>query len=78
MHVLTYMTDINIIEAFKKLQTVTRINGELVKPEAENQLITLGKAVADMQTRIEELEEMTKWQRDRLLELEQLVPHLRH
>ena len=73
---LTYMTDINIVDAFKKLQTITRINGELIKPEAENQLITLGKTVADMQARIEELEEMTKWQRDRLLELEQLVPPL--
>lgn len=46
---LTYMTDINIIEAFKKLQTATRINGELIKPETENQLITLGKTVAQMQ-----------------------------
>ena len=74
--ILTYMTDINIVDAFKKLQTVTRINGELIKPEADNQLITLGKAVADMQTRIEELEEMTKWQRDRLLEIEPLIPPL--
>jgi len=73
---LTYMTDINIIGAFKKLQTVTRIKGELIKPEAENQLIALGKAVADMQARIEELEEMTKWQRDRLLEIEPLIPPL--
>lgn len=74
--ILTYMTDINIIGAFKKLQTVTRINGELIKPEAENQLITLGETVAQMQTRIEELEEMTKWQRDRLLEIEPLIPPL--
>jgi len=47
--ILTYMTDINIVDAFKTLQTVTRINGELVKPESENQLIALGKTVAEMQ-----------------------------
>lgn len=53
--ILTYMTDINIKEAFNKLQTVTRINGELMKPEAENQLVTLGKTVAEMQQRMEEM-----------------------
>jgi hypothetical protein len=58
--ILTYMTDINIIDAFKTLQTVTRINGELVKPESDNQLIALGKTVSDMQTRIEELEKEVK------------------
>lgn len=73
---LTYMLDVNIKEGFQKLQTVTAINGTLVKPESENQLITLGKTVAQMQSRIEELEEMTKWQRDRLLEIEPLIPPL--
>ena len=54
------MTDINIIEAFKKLQTVTRINGELIKPEAENQLIALGKTVAELTDRINNLEKENK------------------
>jgi len=53
---LTYMTDINIIEAFKKLQTVTRINGELIKPEAETMLATMGKALADMDDKINKLQ----------------------
>jgi hypothetical protein len=47
--ILTYMTDINIVDAFKQLQTVTRINGELIKPDSDNQLIALGKTVAEMQ-----------------------------
>jgi len=58
--ILTYMTDINIVDAFKKLQTVTRINGELVKPEAENQLVALGKTVAELTDRINNLEEENK------------------
>jgi len=74
--ILTYMTDINIIGAFKKLQTVTRINGELIKPEAESQLVSLGKTVAETQNRIEELEARIKDQTDRIFELEQLVPPL--
>jgi len=51
--ILTYMTDINIVDAFKTLQTVTRINGELIKPDSDNQLITLGKTVSEMQAKIE-------------------------
>jgi hypothetical protein len=55
--ILTYMTDINMVDAFKTLQTVTRINGELIKPETENQLVALGKTVAELTDRINSLEE---------------------
>jgi hypothetical protein len=58
--ILTYMTDINIVDAFKTLQTVTRINGELVKPESDNQLIALGKTVAEMQEAIVEQQKEIK------------------
>ena len=75
--ILTYMTDINIKEAFQKLQTTTAINGTLIKPESENQLITLGKTVVEMQEKIEQLESRIKDQTDRLFELEQLVPPTR-
>jgi len=62
--ILTYMTDINIKEAFKKLQTVTRINGELMKPEAENQLVALGKITSQLKEQVEnqqnQIEELKK------------------
>jgi len=52
---LTYMTDINIIEAFNKLQTVTRINGELIKPKTLD-IESMGKTIAELTKKIKELE----------------------
>jgi hypothetical protein len=54
---LTYMTDINIIEAFKKLQSVTSINGQIIKAESESQIMMLGQLVAQQQKQIEYLKE---------------------
>lgn len=52
---LTYMTDINIVDAFKKLQTVTRINGELIKPRTLD-IESMGKTIAELTNKIKELE----------------------
>ena len=53
--ILKYMTDINIIGAFKKLQTVTRINGGLVKPKTMD-IESMGKTIAELTNKIKELE----------------------
>ena len=53
--ILAYMTDINIIEAFNKLQTVTRINGELIKPKTLD-IESMGKTIAELTNKIKELE----------------------
>jgi integrase len=52
---LTYMTDVNIIEAFKKLQSVTAINGQIIKSESEDQIMILGRAYAEQQQQIEKI-----------------------
>jgi hypothetical protein len=53
--ILTYMTDINIIEAFKKLQSVTSINGTIIKSESEDQIMMLGRLVAEQQQQIDKI-----------------------
>lgn len=61
---LPYLTGIDTKSAFIKLQSVTRINGEVIKEQSRDLIIELGKQVSEMSTRLEQqaktLEAITK------------------
>jgi len=70
--ILTYMTDINIVDAFKKLQKVTSINGILIKPEAGEKIAKLEQAINQLEienstskTRIDLLQKTTQKQQNK-------------
>jgi len=51
---LPYLTGIDVKTAFEKLQSITRINGAVIKEESKDIIQQLGKQVSEISTRLEQ------------------------
>ena len=71
---LPYLTGVDVKTAFLKLQEVTKINGTIMKDGSEDVIKTLGQQIAQLTTRLEQIEKVSKKTNEALKVLADTTP----